>query len=76
MYAILPAAVLSVIVYYLLYKTLFDDLEDFLIQLKSLVAWLPITALLAYDFSQASCRMYIWFPSGAFLGAFLYLLLH
>lgn len=70
--AIFLSVLLATVIYYALYHTLFDDFEDFVAQLKSIVAWLPITGLLDYDFSNASWRMYVWLPSGAVTGLLLY----
>jgi hypothetical protein len=65
----------GIVVYFALYKTLFDDEEDFFVQLKSLLAWFPITLLLDYDFSDATWRIWVWLPSGAVIGVFLFALL-
>lgn len=73
--AVIVSLFLGFAVYFVLYKMLFDDNDDFFVQLKSLLSWLPITFLLDYDFSDATWRMWVWLPSGAAIGAFLFALL-
>lgn len=73
--AIFLSILLGTVIYFALYKTLFDDDEDFFVQLKSLLAWFPITFLLDYDFSDATWRMWVWLPSGVVIGVFLFALL-
>ncbi len=75
MMAIFLSVLLGSVIYFVLFKTLFDDQEDFIVQLMSFFAWLPVTVLLEYDFSDASWRMWLWLPSGAVIGVFLFALL-
>jgi hypothetical protein len=61
----------TVITHLLLYALLFEDFTDFKDQLKSLLAWLPVTVLTDYDFSNATWRIWVWLASGSVVAGFL-----
>ncbi len=67
--------VLGLLVYYFLYKVLFFSGDDCTDQLKSFLAWLPITVLTDYDFSDSTWRIIFWLPSGVLVAALSYSLL-
>jgi hypothetical protein len=55
-----------------LFILLFDDFDDFAYQLRSVLAWLPVTYFLEYDFSDSSWSFWLWLVSGTVVGSLIF----
>jgi len=66
--ALLVGIFSGVTTYFVLYKVLFENYDEFAGKLKQFFIWFPVSVLFDYVSGKDSLRVWLWLPSGFLVG--------